>query len=42
MSKQKILELLKYLEKAAAEEPAKDPISKILICLSFNAFKLSE
>ena len=33
ISKQKILEFLKYFEKAAAEEPAKDPISRILIFL---------
>ena len=29
-SRQKIFEFLKYFEKAAADAPAKDPISKIL------------
>ena len=36
ISKQKTCEFGKYLMKAAAEEPAKEPISKILIFLFLN------
>ena len=39
ISKQYIFELGKNLEKAAAEAPAKEPISKIFIFLYFNFFK---
>ena len=39
MSKQKTLDFAKYFTKAAAEAPEKDPISKILIFLSFKLFK---
>ena len=39
ISKQKILEFLKYFVKAAADAPAKDPISKILIFFCFKCLK---